>query len=404
MALFPNTGNAWAYQGQVGKTHTNLVISEGNAPHERFIVSKTNTSEPFVYEYGPEGNQLCILAKGKIVEAVGIEYDRETQRRWSAVRVAQEDSERVIGVNHHNVYEQGRDRMEGNQPVVITRNVIEVPLFEATDVAVAAETAKAMRFGAAYGVKEGFLPGDYVVAGVDGNFKKYDKTKNNPLQIVGQVLGAERDLPPAGFLQYYQDLTIPQMEEFIKSISNAPTPGKGGYPYGQPFTVEGWKPDFEDALVKNSAMGSDKGIPFLTDGFFRAQKQIAVTLETADVNLEAVRAVNATVDGAAGTVTTGTEQGDEPTVFIKIAHKLNPRKLDSIEVSYKDGADAVQKLTKKDVFIDVKNNTVILYLEKGEVYKDLTVSAGAIVNPVAGIPTAWDHVGSVGAIRILLQK
>ena len=57
MALFPNPHDAVLYNGAVGKTHTNLVVSEGAAPAERYIVSSTNAFEPFIYEFGPEGNQ-----------------------------------------------------------------------------------------------------------------------------------------------------------------------------------------------------------------------------------------------------------------------------------------------------------------------------------------------------------
>ena len=44
MALFSNTN----YSGNIGKTHTNLLVSEGNAPAEQFLVSKTNTAKPFI--------------------------------------------------------------------------------------------------------------------------------------------------------------------------------------------------------------------------------------------------------------------------------------------------------------------------------------------------------------------
>ena len=133
MALFGNPQSPVLYNGAVGKTHTNLVVSEGNAPAERYLVSSTNTSQPFIYEFGPEGNQTVLIAKGKIVEAVGEEIDREQGHTATAIRVAAENSERAIGVNHHNVYDQRRDAMEGNRPTVITRSYIEVPLFEHAD-------------------------------------------------------------------------------------------------------------------------------------------------------------------------------------------------------------------------------------------------------------------------------
>ena len=130
MAIYPNQTKAARYNGAVGKTHTNLVISEGAAPAERLVVSKLNDATPFIYEYGPEGNQSVVIAKGKIVEGVAMEMDRATGQMHASIKVAGKDSEKVIGVNHHNVYDQRRGAMEGNAPTVITRNLIEVPLFE----------------------------------------------------------------------------------------------------------------------------------------------------------------------------------------------------------------------------------------------------------------------------------
>lgn len=400
MALYPNTSenNKGMYDGLIGKTHTDLVVSEGDAPAEVFVVAETNKATPFIYEYGPEGNQTVLIAKGKIVEAVGTEYERNFDRYATAIQVASENSERVIGVNHHNVYDQRRDAMEGNRPTVITRNYIEVPLFEATDVALAKAAAKAMHFGAAYGVKDALQPGDYVVAGEDGNFKKYDVSTNKVTQIVGQVLGASRHLPPGGFLQYFMDIDNKDYKDFIKQISTIPSAG-GDYPYGVPYERKGWKPEFEKAL----GVGTNKGIPFLTDGFFSAQKRIDVTLETTDDSVEAVRP-NERVKIAAKDATVAGVGKEEGMVYIKLKHKINPRKLDDVKVTYEDTGGETVVVSKRDFTVDVKENGIAIYFSKNGVYKNVTIGLDAVVNPVAGIPTEWDHQGSVGALRVLLQK
>ncbi|MEK1829076.1 hypothetical protein AAAC51_07955 [Priestia megaterium] len=62
MAQFPNLDRNLTHRG---KTHTNLVISEGMAPAEEMIISRTNGAKSFIYEYGPEGNQTVVLAKVK---------------------------------------------------------------------------------------------------------------------------------------------------------------------------------------------------------------------------------------------------------------------------------------------------------------------------------------------------
>src|SRR5699024_10777979 len=103
--------------------------------------------------------------------------------------------------------------------------------------------------------------------------RKYNKGVDAPEAIVGQVWTKETQLPPAGFLQYYSELVNPEMEDFLKMMSHAPSPGvpsqgAGAYPYGAPYSNKGWKPEFEKMLGAKGLAG----IPFLTDGFFRSQE------------------------------------------------------------------------------------------------------------------------------------
>lgn len=396
MALFPNNQDIAQYNGAVGKTHTNLVVSEGAAPAERFIVSKDNASDPFIYEYGPEGNQTVLIAKGKIVESAGEEMDREYGHLSTAIKVAAEDSERAIGVNHHNVYEQRRDAMEGNRPTVITRSYIEVPLFEHTTVATAAASAKAMHFGAAYGATKELKSGDFVVSGIDGNFKKFIKGTHEFHQVIGQVLNVNRELPPAGFLQYFTGLKNDELEKYMKQISTTPVAGDAGYPYGAPYSVGAWKPEF----LKSIAGGNLTGIPFLTDGYFSAKKQIEAKLTDTE-SIESVRA------GEGVTVTSNNVVVDsgvlDASVFVKLKHKLDPRALNEVKVTY-TGTSGEVVLSARDVHVDATNNTIVVFLDGGVTANDLTIQVAAVVNPTAGIPTEWDYAGSVGAARIQLLR
>jgi hypothetical protein len=416
--LFPNVNSQYTFGN---KTHTNLVISEGAAPAEKFIVSKTNPVVPWTYEFGPEGQQEVVLAKGKIVEAVAVEYDRETGRNITAIRQASADSTKAIGVNFSNVYKKRRDGMNRGDATVITRSYIEVPLFEATggadaiaDATVAAGAASAMKFGAAYGAKDSIQPGDFVKVGLDGNFVKLNTSTDSPFEIVGQALAVERDLPPAGFLQYYTDMANPELEAVLKAMSHAASPGNNGsdagaYPYGYPYTVKGWKPEFEELLL---GKGYGKGIPFLTDGFFSAQEKKTFLLddvysEIANTgHVEAVRvAGDVTVTG--NDVVVGAETRNAA-MFVKLHHPINKTKAkeDQVKVSFKDGnnLDAVASIVSEDIHIDYTNNMVVIYLEAGQNLKDVTFEAELVVDPVAGIPTEWDYKGSVGAVRILLQR
>lgn len=396
MALFPNPQEVPAYNGQIGKSHTNLVVSEGAAPAEQFIVSKTNTAEPFIYEYGPEGNQTVLIAKGKIVEADGEEVNRATGYKETAIKVAAEDTKRAIGVVHHNVYEQRRDAMEGNRPVVITRSYIEVPLFEHADAATAATSAKAMHFGAAYGAAGELKSGDFVVAGKDGNFKRASDDLTDFRQVVGQVLNVNRNMPPAGLLSYYTGLKSTELEDYLKSISSTPVSGSGEYPYGAPYTVGAWKKDFLKAL----GGASNTGIPFLTDGYFSSLEKIDVKMSETENVETAVASKGATITGDNVTVD-GTVV--DASVFVKLKHKIDPRSIDEVKVSYTVDAETIN-VPARDVKVDVTNNTVVVFLDGGVTATDLTINLTASVNPVAGVPTEWDYQGSVGAARILLLR
>ena len=408
MALFPNQQIGSPYSANIGKTHTNLVVSEGNAPAERFIVASDNTARPFTYEYGPEGNQTVLIAKGKIVEANGEEKDRETGHTATAIRIAQPGSIRAIGVNHHNVYERRRDAMEGNQPTVITRSYIEVPLFEADDVNTAKLSAEAMNFGAAYGATKALRSGDFVMAGADGNFVAYDGTDFR--KVVGQVMNVTRELNPGGLLQYYTGLKNTELENYLKQISATPVAGDDGYPYGAPYTVGAWKPEFLKAL----GMGKLTGIPFLTDGYFSARKKVtAIITDTTAVEAVRVSGEFTKPDGSvvktavAGDVITVPAEIDEAMVFIKLKHKIDPRDHQNVKVTYTDGA-AVDPITTtvatRDIHVDVQNNTVVVYLNGGTTANDVTIEVASVVSPQAGVPTEWDYSGSVGAARIQLLR
>lgn len=421
MAQFPNLNRELSFRG---KTHTGLVVSEGAAPAEELIISRTNSVLPWTYEYGPEGNQSVVLAKGKVVEVVGAEYDADTGFHKTGVKQATDGAQKVLGVNFHNVYARRRDGMHSHltRPVVITRNYVELPLFElegAGTLANAQTLANAMYFGAAVSSKDAnagadyLQHGDYVVSDAYGNVRKYVKGTHEPTAIFGQVWAKETELPPAGFLQYYTDLVNPEMEEYLKLISRMPSPGlpadgsAAAFPYGAPYTIKGWKPEFEKLL-----MGAKMaGIPFLTDGFFRAQEIIdkpvaAGTAGTMTLSpeIEAVRVG----DGATWDVTNNRVTVDPNTrtgvVFIKLKHKIDQTKLANVKVSI-NGVD----VNANDLIVDIVNNTLVVYLPENDTanpvqHNTFRVYVPSVVDPIAGIPTGWDFKGSTGAVRILLQK
>ena len=404
MAIYPNH-NFLEGTGGYGKTHTKLELSNGQAPNEQFVVSKENEFTPFIYEYGPAGHQTVLLPKGKIVEATKAEYNPTTGRMETAIKMASEGTTRALGVNQHNLYDSRRDVMEGTTATVLGRSYIEVPLFETTDASAAATTAAAMKFGAAYGATDDLQPGDHVVAGKDGNFRKFndDEVDGDDVRaILGKVWGVSRELPPAGALQYYTGLQGDALKKIMDDMSGYAGTGSDAKP-GTPFSNGAWLPEF----LKTIGTGEMNGIPFLTDGYFSALQEVPVSLTGAladNENVETVRVQdNATYDAEAGSITVK-DGKDESLAIVKLAHQIDPLAGGEVTVQAKIDGGELETFSKRDVRIDMQENGVVLYLQPGVVYTEIAINIGLVVNPTAGIPTEWDHKGSVGAVRILLNQ
>jgi hypothetical protein len=404
MALFPEMTTYYK-----GRTHTSLVVSEGNAPAEKYLPSATEAVK-FQYAFGPEGNQGVVIPKGKVVAAAGLEWDYETEHNVPAIKIADGTTDSILGVNHHNVYERVRDRFSGNQPTVITREYIEVPLFGDKDF------AKNIQFGAAWvgGAANNLeaanaMFGKKIAVDEHGNYTvaaagTYDN-------IIGTCYGVETDVPPAGYLQYFMEMDDARWAEFVKQMSFAPSPGRtkdadpfdvGTYPLGSSYLKD--KKD----LIKNF----QAGIPFLTDGYFKARASKTYNLDTADVVVNTSGHV--TVAGANVTCTDPVGAA----LFIKLpkAHKLvnEVLKVESDEFpEFANGPvpagvgvtiDGVA-VSAANVHVDYTNNMVVVYLtETIDVAAPVVVSATVLENQIPGIPTGWDFKGAYGAVRILLQK
>lgn len=398
MALFPNYEQLKG-TGGYGKTHTKLELSDGQAPAEKFTVSRQNPFAEFIYEYGPAGHQTVMLPKGKIVEAGEPEYNPVTGFKETAIKVASEGTTKALGVNQHNIYKTRRDVMEGTAATVLGRSYIEVPLFETEDAAVAANTAAAMKFGAAYGATDDLQPGDHVVAGVDGNFRKFndDEVDGDDVRaILGKVWGVSRELPPAGALQYYTGLQGDALKKVMDDISGYEGTGNDSKP-GSPYSGGAWLPEF----LRTIGTGEMNGIPFLTDGYFSAKETLEVSL-VADENVEAVRVQDHMVHTDNQIVLDDSEK--EGLMVVKLAHQIDPLSNGNVTVKANKDGEGVKTLSARDVHTDMRENGIVIYLDGDSTYTEFAITVDAVVNPTAGIPTEWDHKGSVGAVRILLNQ
>lgn len=414
MALFPQYTRDFAFKG---KTFTNLVISEGDAPAEKLIPAAVeNSNVKFQYAYGPtlspsQNETNVVIPKGKILEAGVPEWDFETEHLVQTVKIAEPGSMKALGVNHHNVYQRIRDRYAGNPVTVITRNYIEVPYIDTTGLDATGQTKllNSINYGVAYGAgPQALQPGDFVKAGEYGNYVKFDPLVDNFASVVGQAWAVETELPPAGFLQYFLDLDETAYTELIKNASYAPAPGTIYYNRGdQKVNMAGSYGD----ISKKLSLLPYKGIPFLTDGYFKAKQEVTgISLDNdgagtqTDARVEYVRVndTNSVAIAQDGTVTVSDYR--KAMIVVKLKDKLAAWGDGKVVVNI-GGVAYDSEVNPNIVHVDYANNTVVIYFyENFAVAKDIKIDATMIVNPVAGIPTGWDFEKSMGAVRILLSR
>jgi hypothetical protein len=457
-----------------GRTNTQLVVSEGNAPAEKYLASEaTNMTVQFQYEFGPENNNGVVIPKGKVLAFAGVEYDVETEKYVPRVKIATGAvDELLMGVNHHNVYQRRRDRFSGSEPTVLTREYIRVPLFTGTDLDAAKAAASAIKFGAMAASAntqsaKAALYGKYVTTDANGNFVVTDTP--TVANVVGQVYGIETDIPPAGFLQYFMEMNEADYNQFIKATQIVPSPGrttdKAGTLDIQTFPVgTGYFKTSADLAMALKSFRA--GIPFLTDGYFKARTNKTYELGDATNVLDIKTMGDITIADAVDTTNATSGADDLDHVYGKVANPL--RKLISITdftgtalfVRLKDkfcrdalpaydstrgvvpvqsnfpeygsvapssisvnllNADGTiyQQVSPANYQVDYENNLVVIYFtgletdagQEGVVTPKVGVSglnvqikATVLENQIPGIPTGWDYKGNIGEARILLMK
>jgi hypothetical protein len=403
MPLFPNASTYFK-----GKSHTQLVISEGNAPAERYIPSRTeNANVKFSYEFGPEGNQEVVIPKGKAVALAGVEWDYETEKYVPALKVADGSTDSVIGVNHHNVYRRIRDRFSGNQPTVITREYIEVPFFSSK------AAAAAINFGAAWVdgtvftdkvAQANAILGQEIVVDENGNYTIKDANGDATEEyanyaVIGTCLGVETDIPPAGYLQYFMEMDDNAYLDFLRQMSYAPSAGRttdaewndiGTYPEGSTYLTS------REDLIKNFR----SGIPFLTDGYFKARTELTSlngdSAEVVDITMQG----DITYDPDTSTSNFTVNAVEGAAIYVRFDTKTAKFATDIA----KEDVASVAGFAAEDVHIDYTNNQIVLYPQStGADTLDIT-SLQVVANQIPGIPTGWDFANSLGGVRILLQK
>jgi hypothetical protein len=416
-----------------GRTQTMLVVSEGRAPAENWLPSDaTNGTVQFNYAFGPQYNSEVVIPKGKIVAAAGVEYDVVTEKYVPRLKISNE-TDIPLGVNHHNVYQTKRDRFSGNGPTVITRDYIRVPLFVDTVGATAHSAADAIKFGAMHAQVSATDPaaiataiyGQYVVSDQHGNFTIPGTLATDIAagRIVGQVYGLDTNMPPAGYLQYFTEMTEGELYDLIQKSAEITSAGRttaaitandlsiGTFPIGSTYLKS--KEDLAYILKDFRA-----GIPFLTDGYFKARTQVTLsalgTSSTLSAELLEVRATaNVTIAADDFKVTVSDPIG--AMIFVKFANELCKDTLQVGDVvgNHPELNGQVNTLTvtidsapvsSNNLEVDYANNMIVIYPTAPISDKAIGITATVLKNQIPGVPSNWDFKGCFGEARILLQK
>ncbi|PGC56530.1 hypothetical protein COM24_06870 [Bacillus toyonensis] len=407
MALFGGvTGPLQDTPDQKFRTNTKLQAGTHDSPGEKFLVDP-RLPRLFRYHFGGDG--WVVIPKGRVVAPAtnggkdddGRFDDFDANVPYNAITLANggkdveetgRDGERYtrsanipIGVAYANLYEEFVDGFNGMQPTVENEIYIELPYISNK------EDAYELQWGCFYDtdITRPVKAGDFVMADEQGYVIKADFEKirtdidgaadlpalkgilkeqsRMQEQVFGQVWAVETNLPPQGWLKWVGWADEDMKNDDWKTASGARTSDIGsqdgfpGYPYEKSY--RNWD--------TRSNKYYPQGIPGLTNG-----SNIEVPFKD-----EVIGQVNVGVSGRHDFFLLHTP-AVEGTVEIKV------------------GGEVV-----KPEYVDATSGRVVFSFDnsKGTTPKDVTATYKA-TGQLPGVPTGWDFKGSIGAIRIILQK
>lgn len=349
------------------RSNTKLVVSGGASPAGQWVTDP-NLPILFHYDYGGPGQKEVVVSKGLLVgvapkrafdDALG--YDK------NALTLAT-DTVRPFGMAPYNFTKHYEDFLDGNQPSVITREYIELPLVK--DATAAAD----IQWGAAYhdGPTGTIEPNDFVTWSRDpknkGKIIKWIKGTHGPEDIIGQVGEIETDQEPFGWLKWamWDEKARREDQDGPVNKSGYNAPGDGGYPFDPEYARLG-KDGEGGYLSQYTTLNDATGIKGLLDGKNKAETQ-----------LDRKFTVPAGADG------------------VKIAQFALGYKniIDQTIVVHVDGIEV------KDFNVDAGLGVIAFAPTAAQIGKEVSISFRA---EFFGTPAGWDHKGAVGAIRILLK-
>ncbi|SFJ62362.1 hypothetical protein SAMN02799624_05221 [Paenibacillus sp. UNC496MF] len=410
MAMFRGiAGPIKSTQDQYMRTNTKLQAGTHDSPGEKFLVDN-RLKRLFRYHFGGDG--WVVIPKGRIVapatdnfgesqDGVINDFDGNVKRPVLTLANGGKDvtevgkdgtnhvrkANRAIGVAYGNLYEEFVDGFNGMQPTIENEIYIELPYIPKKS------DAEEIEWGSFYDadLADFVKNGDFVISDENGRFIKApfekvyaaldaaatagDLAEYNVQvkelgrlqeQVVGQVWSVETNLPPQGWLKWVTWSTedMRQDDKWINNSGFRPedmgaTDGFPGYPYDKTYrNMEGQK-------------YFPRAIPGLTNG---ANIEVPFT------------------DLVIGTVQPG-QSG---------RHDLRIWQVPIVEGSLVVTANGTPI---QPTYVDYELGLVTVNFDNaaGSAPVDIKATFKA-TGQIPGVPTNWDWKGSVGAVRILLQK
>lgn len=408
MALF--TGISGPLQDTVdqkNRTNTKLQAGTHDSPGEKFVIDP-RLPRLFRYHFGGDG--WVKIPKGRIVAPAAdggpnddgrfVDQDAGAGFKYPAITLANggvdvqeydisgdlytRGKNIPIGVAHANLYEEFIDGFNGMQPTIENEIYIEIPYVPNK------ADAEEMQWGALYDADTSrpIKAGDFVMSDENGLFVKadfqlikekvaaatsFDEAKayladlaRLQEQVVGQVWSVENELAGQGWLKWVgwskEQTADDNSPSGARTSDIATQDGFPGYPYEK--TYANWD-------TKNNAY-YPQGIPGLTNGSNIVSKYENEKIGTVNPGLSARR------------------------------YDLYIERLPVVDGSLELKVDG--KIVKPDYF-DARSGRITVTIDStaNTTPVDVTASYNA-TGQTPGVPTNLDFKGSVGAIRILLQK
>ena len=407
MARFQGiTGPLQDTPDQKFRTNTKLQAGTHDSPGEKYLVDP-RLPRLFRYHFGGDG--WVVIPKGRVVAPAtnggkdddGRFDDFDANVPYNALTLANggkditetgrdgdeyvRSANKPIGVAYANLYEEFIDGFNGMQPTIENEIYIELPYIPVK------EDAEEIQWGAFYDadISRPVKAGDFVMSDANGYVIKADFEKIREQieaaadltalkavlkeesrlreQVIGQVWAVETNMPPQGWLKWVGWSKEQSAEDEWRTASGATHADIGaqdgfpGYPYERTYR----NTDIRDGKYY------PQGIPGLTNG---ANIEVPFTEEV-------IGQVQAGVDGRFDFFLLHT-----PAVEGSLTLKVGTQ-------------------TVKPTHFDPLSGRVVFNFDNkaGATPLDVTATYKA-VGQIPGVPTGWDFKGSIGAVRILLQK